>query len=219
MNLISFLRNPVYFGRDNRPSQLLITVCWYFGCTVAVSLLFLGFGRVFPEGVPEVTRRYPDLPLWLVLLLPPLIEELAFRFPLRRSLATLGVGLFFLAFLLVSKGFGGEIYTAKLLPARIGIAFGLAGVVWLVARERLLRMPFVRFFYLSALLFGSMHLFNYMPFSFPRTAVVVLYLTLYVLTKSLSASILGYARIKHGFGFVVLLHVLHNLPVIVLYKF
>lgn len=210
-----FLRPQEQLARDNSLSQLLITCGWYFGWMFFTAMLLAAFLWVWPEGCPELTRKFPNLPLCVVLFVPPLFEELAFRLPLRRRPSTLGIALPVLAFLLISRSFG-SIYSTDWLLLRVCVALGFAAVVWLFLRKTLLHMPYGAFFYFSALLFGAVHLFNYIPFAFPVTAAATGYLGLYVSTKTFSGVIVGYARMKHGFGFAVLLHVLHNLPLFLL---
>lgn len=83
--------------------------------------------------------------------------------------------------------------------------------IWLEGWKWFRKIRFSWYFYLLAIAFGFAHLTN--PFTDNNTAAgTTAFLVLYSVYQITGGLILGYARIKHGFLFCILLHILTNLP-------
>ncbi len=149
-------------------------------------------------------------------LFAPLLDELAFRLPLRLRTATLAVSAGTLAYFVVS-GFLSDTLTHNLtdhVAARVG-----AGIVTALGAYALLRSPGVprvlgrlysaRFplvYWLSVLAFGLGHLPRYTNLSLDHLPFV----PIIVLPQLVSASIFGYVRMRYGFVVAVVMHMVAN---------
>ena len=156
-----------------------------------------------PEGVSAKAF------LWLLIFLPPVLEEFLFRYPLRRTRWALTLWSTVAAYLLVSALAGVRAIEPQGLLWRlalggvVGLAVGLGG--WRYA----LKINFGGWFYFSAAVFALLHLSNLHGEDFQW--IYLPYLLVYTLDKFASGLVFGYARMRHGFGAAVVLHVLSNL--------
>ncbi len=138
----------------------------------------------------------------------PIWEEFSSRYFLRptnknRIIFLIGIFLFMLFFLLL--GGGVSLYFSVVL---LGIYF------LLYLKFRYNKIAFYRWyikyfkfiFYISALVFGLLHINN---LDFPGYAVIVL--PIMVLPQIFSGLLLGFMRMKYGFIYSVLLHMSFNI--------
>lgn len=214
-DFFSFLRHPA----ENVPytctgKELLRTFLLYVIFTVAsllvLALIVTALHGLFPD---LIDQKIPISPLkrnWAVtVLLGPFLEECAFRLPLRRYKAFLFIGLTLFSFFILSMlAFSHQIYSFDCLLLRIGFAIPLGTLLYVLLHEPFTRCRFGTVFYVSATVFGLMHIANarfgeFLPLDY-------LFLLLYVGKQALMGVIFGYARLRHGFlaGFV--LHALNN---------
>jgi len=219
VGLVGFLRHPnENLKADYRPGGLLRTVCWWAGVQVffAIAMALLITFDLGQGGAENTTRA--SMPpegvsakafLWLLIFLPPVLEEFLFRYPLRRTRWVLTLWSAVAAYLLVSalagvRGLEPQGLLWRLaLGGAVGLAVGLGG--WRYA----LKINFGGMFYFSAAVFALLHLSNLHGEDFQW--IYLPYLLVYTLDKFASGLVFGYARMRHGFGAAVVLHVLSNL--------
>ena len=210
-----FLRHPV----ENTPytfkdKELLRTFLLYIVFTVGIillmALIILVLKELFPDLVSQKLPISPHKRHWAIaVLLGPFLEECAFRLPLRRYKAFLFIGLPLFSFFILSMfAFSRQIYTLDRLALRIGLAIPAGVLLYLLLHEPFARCRFGTVFYVSAAVFGLMHVTNgrfdeFLPLDY-------LFLPLYVVKQALTGVLLGYARLRHGFPAGYLLHVLNN---------
>lgn len=138
-----------------------------------------------------------------VVFIVPFLEEFIFRWHLRKVYAT----TFFLAGFIVWVSY-------KLTNGTVaaGITVALFIILFLLSRYsfqkryQIWRTNYGVIFYCTAFAFAYAHISNYKSLS-----AVSIWSLLYVLPQLFGAAILGYLRIKHGFWYGLLLHVLFNL--------
>ncbi|MEM9535550.1 MAG: CPBP family intramembrane glutamic endopeptidase [Cyanobacteria bacterium P01_E01_bin.45] len=148
-----------------------------------------------------------ELSVWLVLLLVlilPAVEELIFRLPLRPS--ALGFSIPTSIVILYLLGLVGV--NLAILPVVGLMLLGLNFYLFI----RPLKLPLLeriygRFsrsiFYISAILFGAIHITNY-------SGRVWALMPLLVLPQFILGLFLGFVRVRYGFGWAIFAHGFHN---------
>lgn len=177
----------------------------------AVNLAFLGPIAVMAAGAGGATHRLDihNIPWVQALLWAPIVEELVFRYGLRRigqawwlvpaSATALFMGPKPATIFLVAA-----IVLACWLPfMRTAPARARNGLPWRVRLRY--RRHFFWIFHLASLLFAAMHLYN---FNLHHTPLWLL--PLLVLPQWLTGLVLGWLRVKRGIGASMLLHAIFN---------
>ncbi len=150
--------------------------------------------------------------LVLFVLVAPLGEELIFRLPLdlkKRSFAVAAfviTGTIFQKYFYITDWRTGQLCIDYLLAALLAIAvyYFLPGA----SLQKLKGKKFGVFFYGSAILFSLLHIGNF----YTGLNAGLFFLPLLVIPQFVSALFLGTIRMRYGFWWGVLLHVLFNLP-------
>lgn len=189
-----------------RPTRLLqwALLMW------AINLLFLGPIAVAAAGMGGATHRLnlDNIPWLTALLWAPVVEELVFRYGLRRLkhlwwLLPLGVAAMF-----SGPGMTGGLYLAAFLL----LCWLPYGWTWPTARRPLpwpwrqgYAMYFPWVFHLSSLAFSAVHLYN---FNLGQTPLWLL--PLLVLPQWVTGMVLGWLRVRRGIGASILLHAVFN---------
>lgn len=171
---------------------------------------------VFKDNAPDSgLRDLPTVfPLWLVLFVPPLLEELSFRLWLKRNTATILISSVGFVWCLASMFLADAIYSTDRLVLRCIVALAGGGAVALLLKKQIINAKFPIIFYLSAILFGLMHARNFIDVSsFAGALFVLINLVMHMLT----GLFLGYVRIGYGIVASILFHITNNLVVIFLY--
>lgn len=176
----------------------------------AVNLVFLGPIAVAAAGAGGATHRLnlQNIPWLLALLWAPLVEELVFRFSLRRLA---------LAWWLVPAALA-----AMLMGAKWPGILLVSGILLLCALPQLRHMPWARrplpwrvrivyrrafpwVFHLASLSFAAVHLYNFNLHQTPWWLLPLL-----VLPQWLTGLALGWQRVRRGIGASILLHAMFN---------
>lgn len=163
--------------------------------------------------LPAMTSDKSVLPLWFLIIIPPIIEELGFRLPLKRNRFNLCISLTVIAFIFSKVFFAGGLYSEHLLY-RIVFAVILSVTINFVFGKWLLKVRFQDFFYSIAILFAILHIVNY-----SHQALNVsqwMYVVCYACAKIPGSILYGYARMKHGMLFCIVIHIISNLPLMII---
>lgn len=176
----------------------------------AVNLVFLGPIAVAAAGAGGATHRLNihNIPWLQALLWAPLVEELVFRYGLRRiGQAWWLVPIAACAMLMGAKWPGmllvAAIIAACWLPYLLKLPYTRKPLPW---RYRLrYRRAFPWIFHLAALAFAAVHLYN---FNLQQTPLWLL--PLLVLPQWLTGLVLSWLRMKSGIGASILLHAIFN---------
>lgn len=164
--------------------------------------------------LPAMTSDKSVFPLCFLIIVPPIIEELGFRLPLKRNRFNLYTSVAVIAFIF-SAIFAGGLYSEHLL-CRIVFAIISSAVINLIGSKWLLQVRFKDFFYSIAILFAMLHIANYSH----QTLNVSqwLYVVCYACAKIPGSILYGYARVKHGMLFSIIVHIISNMPSMIIYK-
>lgn len=239
LDFVNFLKNPTLNPNSEFKKSWLFWLvlisgtqflAFLLGFIASTVLVKLGF-----EGQNSVQEAILNYPIWLFILLAsvqaPITEEIAFRLFLKPS-----YWRWIIAF------FGFTFYAQQFLPAdspvlnyQIFPSFNyltaalinslllslILGVIWKyypklrLHLESFFTQKFGWFFYLSALLFGAIHIQNYSGLD--RLWWLAPFL---VIPQTLIGLVIGYLRLRMGFKWGVLAHSLYNtvtaLPIIIL---
>lgn len=166
--------------------------------------------------LPAMTSDKSVLPLCFLIIIPPIIEELGFRLPLKRSRFNLYISVAVIAFIFSKVIFAGGLYSEHLL-CRIVFAIISSAVINLIWGKWLLQVRFKDFFYSTAILFAMLHIVNYSHQTLDVSQW--LYVVCYACAKIPGSILYGYARIKHGMLFSIVVHIISNMPSMIISHF
>ncbi len=231
MNIIKYLSNPSESVKKSLQARDVLTT---FSIYIAVFLLSIVMSAIQSFLVQSPTVKMHKNPLAtiadegvfglvFIVVLMAIAEEVAFRLPLKRTKWRVFTALTIALFFLYSKFLAGLVISMDDMMLRVGLTVGTMGLLYPILSssstlKRMERLNYKYYFYSLAFLFGFGHLANLDFQSIDDWSVTALFwVAIYVLLKTLSGIVLGYARMRHGFSVVCLMHVLHNLPSIVLY--
>lgn len=105
--------------------------------------------------LPAMTSDKSVLPLCFLIVVPPIVEELGFRLPLKRGRLNLCISVALIAFVFSKVIFAGGLYSEHLL-CRIGFAIIASAVINLILGKWLQNVRFKIFFYSMAILFAML---------------------------------------------------------------
>ena len=159
--------------------------------------------------LPAMTSDKSVLPLCFLIVVPPIVEELGFRLPLKRGRLNLCISVALIAFVFSKVIFAGGLYSEHLF-CRIGFAIIASSVINLILGKLLQNVRFKIFFYSMAILFAMLHIVNYSHQTLDASQW--LYVICYACAKIPGSILYGYARMKHGMLFCIVIHIISNLP-------
>lgn len=215
-----FLRRPWVPDRATGPDgrsllatlRLLLLDFALMAVLMAIGGIAYAAGVEFPENALESLEWTPGV-LLLIVLGAPVMEEVMFRGwlsgRLGHVLATivavpaLAMGSTVLAFDAV--GGPGE-HSIVLIPAAAAMLLVAFAIVYALRHRgaaRWFTRVFPLFFWLSALAFATIHIWNYPDDPGPLVLALVI-------PQLIAGTIFGYARVRYGLWSSILLHALHN---------
>lgn len=198
------------FWNDWFPPVRLIRLLQWALLMWAVNMLFLGPIAVMAAGVGGATHRLnlQNIPWLTALLWAPLVEELVFRYGLRRLKHLWLLLPPAIAAMLSGPGMAGGLLVAAFM-AMCWVPYGAhwpmarKPLPWNVRRRYAAAFPWA--FHVSSLAFSAVHLYN---FNLAQTPVWLL--PLLVLPQWVTGMVLGWQRVKHGIGAAIALHAIFN---------
>lgn len=215
-NVYRFLVNPDYNQLDGGFQKKTLELIRLFLTNLIIVLLItipIGILRLYfnihPKGL-----NLPIFPFLIInVLLIPIIEETAFRLSLIYSKINFCISLLFIFFFIVSYIMSGAIITTDKLLLRIFIPIAASSILYLLLNfgsinniiETFWERNFSIILYFSLTLFVLRHLDEY-AFSF-RVLVVLLII---LIPKFVTGVFLSYSRIRLGFIYGVILHIIIN---------
>jgi membrane protease YdiL (CAAX protease family) len=203
-----FIRDPKYLKVEK--------IDWSYFFKLFV-LLFLIYMVIAPIGfiVSKITdtneiilNQTKTIVFFLMIIAGPIIEEIMFRLflrPTNKNLLGLIIfcGLLFINSVIKHK----TIFLILSLLVLIVLIYSVSNK----SRRRQLQLIVLKhfkiLFYLSCLLFGFVHIFNFSYFSF----ILFVLSPIFLIPKIIAGAILGYVRLKYGIVYSILFHFLINL--------
>lgn len=216
-DMARFVVSPTeYSTPDLKIGSVLMSCFWFLVVNFSVTAIYhfvdIGvFNAVTPDSSVGTARNY--LPLWVVILMPPVLEETAFRLPLRRKRLYVTLGAAAITFIVSALATSTAVYS--LSWPRLAACVVVALIFWLRGYKWVLKVNFRAWFWFMALFFSLLHVVNY-----GADAAGVgewTRVTVKELAKLPSALMFGYIRLRHGFCVSVALHLVNNMfPIVFL---
>ncbi len=198
------------YWRDWFPAVRLTRLLQWALLMWAINLLFLGPLAVMAAGLGGASHRLNlnNIPWLTALLWAPVVEELVFRYGLRRFKHLWWLLPLAVAALLQGPGLPGGVALAAFLawcwlPYGSRRPLARQPLPWGVRESWLAWFPWT--FHLSSLAFSAVHLYN---FNLAQTPLWLL--PLLVLPQWVTGMVLGWLRVRHGIGASILLHAIFN---------
>lgn len=204
----SYIQNPFCYNE-------FIKICWrnFFLLLFTYLLVFLPLGLIsmITSKFTSISRIPIELTFYrrflLGIVFAPIVEEFLFRFLLvinRKNLIVFfGFCLTLITFYLLKKNFMFLLFTAL---------FAAVSIVYLYYQKyfTFFENHYRVFFYLSAIIFGLVHITNFKGITLNN----FMFTPLLVLPQVFGGTILGYVRVKYGFLYNVLFHAIVNIPIL-----
>ena len=212
--LWQYIKNPLeYCSYDFSVRAILLSALLCLIVPLLFKVLTVSAFVLSGVDLPAMTSDKSVLPLCFLIVVPPIVEELGFRLPLKRSRLNLCISVAILAFVFSKIICAGGLYSEHLL-CRIGFAIIASAVINLILGKWLLQVRFRNFFYSMAILFAMLHIVNYCHQTLDVSQWM--YVVCYACAKISGSILYGYARMKHGMLFCIIVHVINNLPALLL---
>lgn len=194
---------------DFKITSIIKTALWLILIHVSITVVYHFADLMFYSESAETSigDSIQTLPLWVVLILPPVLEETAFRLPLKRkrlyiTLSSAAV-MFFISAIIFSSKIYDVTWGRLLLCAIIALATWFWGYKWVS------KVNFKTWLWILVLSFSILHIINYDLSTMGIDGWIRVVLKEAV--KIPSALMFSYVRIKHGFGTSVTIHFALNL--------
>ena len=195
-------------------SSVAKSCLWFLVIHLSLSFLYHFADLLLFDEAPEagIADAVSALPLWVVLLLPPVLEETAFRLPLKRRRAYIVLSAAVMMFFVSAILFSTRVY-AVTWPRLLACA-AMVPIAWFWGYKWIAGLRFKTWFWALVLFFAFLHILNYDlgAMGAGEWARVILKEGV----KVPSALMFSYVRLRHGFAVSVALHFFVNLTAFLL---
>lgn len=174
--LWQYIKNPLeYCSYDFSVKAILLSALLCLIVPLLFKVLTVSVFVLAGVDLPAMTSDKSVLPLCFLIVVPPIVEELGFRLPLKRGRLNLCISVALIAFVFSKVIFAGGLYSEHLF-CRIGFTIIASSIINLILGKWLQNVRFNIFFYSMAILFAMLHIVNYSHQTFGRITVVICYL-------------------------------------------
>lgn len=194
---------------DFKLFSIIKTALWLILIHVSITVVYHFADLIFYSESAETSigDSIQTLPLWVVLILPPVLEETAFRLPLKRKRLYIALSCTAIMFFVSAIIFSTKVYDVTW--ERLLLCAIIALIAWFWGCKLVLRVNFKTWLWILVLSFSILHIINYDLSTMGIDGWIRVVLKEAV--KIPSALMFSYVRIKHGFGTSVALHFTINL--------
>lgn len=195
-------------------SSVAKSCLWFLVIHLSLSFLYhfadlLLFGEAPEAGIADAVSA---LPLWVVLLLPPVLEETAFRLPLKRKRGYITISAVVMMFFVSALLFSTRVY--DITWPRLLVCAAMVPIAWFWGYKWISGLRFRAWFWVLVLFFSILHIQNYDLSA--MDAGEWLRVILKECVRIPSALMFSYVRLRHGFAVSVALHFFVNLTAFLL---
>ena len=189
---------------DFKISSIIKTAIWFILIHVSITIVYHFADLIFYSESAETSigDSVQTLPLWVVLILPPILEETAFRLPLKRKRLYITLSSAAIMFFISAIIFSSKVYSVtweRLLSCAI-----VALIAWFWGYKWVSKIKFKTWLWILVLSFSILHIINYDLSAMDAGEWIRVVLKEAV--KTPSALMFSYIRIKHGFSTSVTVH-------------
>ncbi len=181
--------------------------------TIFIISILTGFIRLIMhiEFQPFTTQK---VYFWLInLLLMPIFEESAFRLPLVYSKVNISISILLLTYAFLSYVLHGSLLNSENIIQRVGISVFIAILVFFVLGFVSNKLSLATFwiknmkgiFYIYLFIFSLRHIDSYI-----LTPLCLTFIPILLLPQIISGIFLSFVRLRFGFHFSIIFHVLIN---------
>lgn len=231
---LSYFKKPVYIYSSNQASNFWRSIKEViYSYLIAISFIIVSlFLILLVDYLLVNVFHHPSIRLTLInrrsinnsnslnkitiILIAPVIEEICFRYPLNLKKGAIITSLTIIFFIFFGGSFSITAFFTVANLKKLIISFIISFFIGLMISGSLLEnikeKYFHIYFYLIAFSFSFLHISNFHPFYY---SLFFLY-PIYVIPQFLMGMFIGYVRIKCGFAFGVLLHMLFNVVSVLL---
>lgn len=194
---------------DFKISSIIKTALWFILIHVSITVGYHFADQIFYSGNLKATigDSIQTLPLWLVLIVPPILEETAFRLPLKRKRLYIVLSCSAIVFIVSAVIFSTKVYNVTW--DRFLVCVLAALIAWVWGYKWVSEVSFKTWLWILVLSFSVLHIINYDLSTMDMCEWIRVILKETV--KIPSALMFSYVRIKHGFATSVSLHFIINL--------
>lgn len=202
------------YALDVRISSIAKSCLWFLVIHLSLTFLYhfadlLLFGDAPQAAIADAVSA---LPLWVVLLLPPVLEETAFRLPLKRRRANIALSVAVMMFFVSAILFSTRVY--DITWPRLLACAAMVPIAWFWGYKWISGLRFKAWFWVLVLFFSILHIQNYDLSA--MDAGEWLRVILKECVRIPSALMFSYVRLRHGFVLSVALHFFNNLTAFLL---
>lgn len=230
-DFLEYIKNPIWIAQNNSQklkdkllavAKILIFTYFILLITSLAIYLFdylivqklLNFPSFLKKSIPTLNNfknKFPDYYFILLVFVGPLFEELVFRLPLDFTANSISICLSILLYRLFATHF----FSFNIHKVTDYLNLSSALILFLALRkiipERILKniknKNYSYIFYSSAALFGLAHVTNFGSLNHIYSLLYIVY----ILPQFIMGISIGYIRIKYGFIFGLLVHIMINL--------
>lgn len=214
-DIVGFTLHPQeYCANDFRIVSIIKSFLWLFIIHMSFSVVYHFADLIFySKGVEtNIGDTMQTLPLWVVLILPPILEETAFRLPLKRKRLYIALSCTAIMFFVSAVIFSTKVYDVtwqRLLSCVVVVL-----IAWLWGYKWILKLNFKTWLWVLVLFFSILHIINYDLSTMDTGELIRVIMKEAV--KIPSALMFCYIRLKHGFATSITLHFVINLSAFLL---
>ncbi len=200
-DFFAYIKNPTLCEESSINWKLFRNLyLWYFLYVACLSICFFILQKL---GLPIEKPVRDNFTYWMgifiVAIKAPIVEEIFFRLPLKKS----NTNTLFLIGALVIYAFSIYYKHGKFEPFNFFVvSFIILYFITILFQK--IEIKFKYFFYVSCLIFALLHMTNFSEINYITPLLVLPQLGL--------GLILGFIRMRYGFFYGILFHALVNLP-------
>lgn len=226
MNQDFFKKPTIQLNNNNsfaqKAKELFYSILWMYGFLFLVTILmkitdFFIYQSTafsyFETVVNQQNKNFGNYPIYYIIIVAPIIEEIIFRLPLTLKKQHIIIGLSFLGILLIKNvflkfnelKFISALYFC-LFVAAVTVAIKFVNQSFL---DKIKDNYYPIYFYSFCIIFGLFHIINFVKIV---PANLLIFAPIFTLPQITIGYFAGYNRLTNGFLWGVLLHILYNLP-------
>lgn len=214
-DMVGFTLQPQeYCASDFKFVSIVKSFLWLFIIHISISVVYHFADLIFYSKAVEtnIGDTMQILPIWVVLIFPPILEETAFRLSLKRRRLYIALSCTAIMFFVSAVIFSTKVYgvTWQRLLSCVVVAL----IAWLWGYKWILKLNFKTWLWALVIFFSILHIINYDLSTMDMGELIRIVMKEAV--KIPSALMFCYIRLKHGFATSIILHFAINLSAFLL---